>query len=821
MTRSALFLLALLAAEAGALCAQGVGRPTGWRYPQGELKGGSFYQYPSPEKTKGKFELITRWSVPADAAFTGDVTGDGKLELVAQAGGVVSVYSGKGVLISSASVPGEVRLGALQDADGDKIDDLLLAGRVRDGLQVLFLNGMGGKIRQFDLKANTITPLDTKQANAFGAAIYGLRDLDGDGREEAVIALITGFDLNPRGILALDAATGAKKWYYPVGPGITQVLMQDINRDASPDVLAMAYSLGNKNVAPDGSHDFASFLYSLGGTGRLNWTSGMPVYHSGARIAAQDIDRDNTEEVVVSGYTAWQYLDKDMGLLAVLNGITGKTEKIVEGGKSFDDKGLVVTNSVGTGLAEIALGGREGMVRKYDHNLNPLASYTSTGAVSVMAGNDFIRTGRPDFFALTDENKLLLLDNGLKLLSSFEYPSGGREAAVLISDLIPGGSNEVVLLADKVYVLSALTNPRPEDQVGVSYKVLEDLPAAQMDYLKKKGAISAQLALHNKTGQEATLRITHRLLPGGEEAEERVDLSPAGDVELELFPEIPEKLAKKKKVTAARYQVIVERLLADGKAQKVFARKIKLRIHPKNRFFPAIKDATGRNIDLLASLVNWVDHQSEAADKIVNQASQLGQLLDPKVKITGPQSPGVFRGPKDNRTLEKKDRDYLAQVKLAYEAMQKTYGLTYKSAPVVLYYSAGVSQIVQSPDETARSNGNCIDNSVLFASVLERMEFRPLLALLIDEGHVLVGWQVEGPSAAGSPAHKYHFLDPNQFSPELPFEKALAAGRTWADTPALKPVLSGPVPFKDGLFGTADGSVILLDAAAIKEQPAD
>jgi len=737
---------------------------------------------------------------------------------VAQSGNVVSVYSGQGKLISSAAVSGEVRLGALQDADGDKIDDLLLAGRVKDELQVLFLRGDGKTIRRFDLKATDITPLDAKQSNNFGAAIYGLRDIDGDGGEEAVIALSTGYDLMPRGVLALAAATGKIKWYYPVGPGITQVLMQDINRDASPDVLAMGYSLGNKNIAPDRSHDFASFLYSLAGRGNRNWSLKMPVYHSGARIAVQDIDRDNTEEIVFSGYTAWQYRDTDVGLLAAINGLSGQIENKVEAAKSFDDKGLVVTNSVGTGLAEIAVGGREGIVRKYDHQLKPLAAYTSTGAVSVMAGNDFTRTSKPDFFALTDDNVLLVLNNALKPIAGYEYPSGGREAAVLVSDLIPGGSNELVLVADRAYVLTAAT--RPEEQFETGYKFLEDLPTGQLADLKRQGVAVALLTIKNKTGREARFRVRHELSKFGEEEEEIVSVPAGLTRELSLFPEfnLEKRLTSQK---SSKYSINIAQALPDGSYRKVSSRKFKLRVHPANRFFPVLEDASGKKLDLLATLVNWVDPQSPEVGEIVDAASRLGREENPRVNIVGAQPLTAFRGIKDTRTLEEKDKDYLAQIGLAYKALQKLYAPTYKSTPLVLTYRAGVSQIVQTPAETLRKSGNCIDNSVLFASILERMEFRPLLALLLDEGHVIVGWSVEGPSADGAPAHKYRFLGPNKFSPEIGFEKVLTAGQDWTANPILKPFLSAPAAFKDGIYSSEPGDVLILDVTGLKQDKVD
>jgi len=819
------FLVLLLALQTGMLTplrGQAPGRPVGWRVAQCEIRGGSFYPYPSPEKITGPFELITKWSVPADLALTGDVNGDGKIELVAQAGNKVSVYSGRGILLSSASVAGELRIGALQDINGDKIDDILLAGRVKNKLVVLFLKGSGAVIRRFVINPHEISVLSEQMENMFGAAIHGITDLDGDGKLEVILSLGAGYKRLPRGVLALDSTSGAQKWYYAVGPAITQVLLHDINRDGQPDVLASGYSISNGNVAPDTRNDSTSYLYSFREAGKVNWIRELGGYFSGARIAVQDIDRDSTEEIVISAYRAWQHIkDADSGFLATIDGITGEFKNKVPSDMSLDDKGLVISNSVGSGRSEIVIGGRGGLVRKYDPALKLLGTYASTGPVSVLAGNDFIRTGRPDYFVVTDTNNLLVLDNDLEMVSGFEYPSGGREVALLVSDLIPGGSNELVLVSDKAYVLTAAT--KPEEQFDVAYKILKDLPTGQIQDLKRLGASVAILTVKNKTGREAHLRVRHVLQNSGkEQLVDGIDIPADSQKEVVLFPDIQPEVSAAA-VTSAAYSLTVERAMPDGSYATISSREMQIRIHPKSRFFPVLKDAAGKEINLFASLVNWVEPQSPEVGIIVDSASQMGNMAEPAIKIVGNQSPGAFRGTKDIRTLEEKINDSLAQIELAYNALEKTYAVTYKSTPLVLKYKAGVSQNVLSPGETAKKSGNCIDNSVLFASILERMEFRPLVVLILDEGegHAIIGWMLEHTPENGPTVYGYRFLDTNKFSPKIGFKDVLKAGQSWADRPGVKKILSKALPFKDGVFSTEDGRIVILDVTAIREQIAD
>ena len=76
------------------------------------------------------------------------------------------------------------------------------------------------------------------------------------------------------------------------------------------------------------------------------------------------------------------------------------------------------------------------------------------------------------------------------------------------------------------------------------------------------------------------------------------------------------------------------------------------------------------------------------------------------------------------------------QAKALFETVQSN-GFSYVNAPIS--YAPGVSQRIQRPAETIRmKGGNCIDISVMFASLFEAIGFDVSVVLLPSMGHSMV-----------------------------------------------------------------------------------
>jgi hypothetical protein len=145
--------------------------------------------------------------------------------------------------------------------------------------------------------------------------------------------------------------------------------------------------------------------------------------------------------------------------------------------------------------------------------------------------------------------------------------------------------------------------------------------------------------------------------------------------------------------------------------------------------FNAVRDpATGEPKDLTAYYGAWVTPHAPGVQERVRRAA----ALHPAGRLAGYTAGGPGR--------------VREQVAALYRAVQEA-GLAYVNA--VTDYGAppdSVTQRARLPRETlARRSANCLDGTILFASLLEGASLSP--ALLLIPGHALVGW--ESDEAAG------------------------------------------------------------------------
>ena len=113
------------------------------------------------------------------------------------------------------------------------------------------------------------------------------------------------------------------------------------------------------------------------------------------------------------------------------------------------------------------------------------------------------------------------------------------------------------------------------------------------------------------------------------------------------------------------------------------------------------------------------------------------------------------------------------QVRAIYTALQLRTNLTYDNSVIAFTPSTGsVAQRVRLPRESlAGSAANCIDGTVLFASLLESFSLSP--AIIVIPGHAFVAWETWG----GSDEWKY--LETTVIGKKS-FEEACAAGESYA-----------------------------------------
>jgi hypothetical protein len=163
-------------------------KPKGWLHSGYDLNNTRFYPYPS-ETSVTNFNIL--WTSPNKGKIlTGDINGDGELELVSAFEERVCAMDKNGLLLWSNNVATDSGISGakvnsmdLADMDGDGAVEIAVGvspqrSNVKNRMKILFYNGNGTLLK-------TITTVESKHISSVKCA-----DLNNDGSKE-VIAGIT------------------------------------------------------------------------------------------------------------------------------------------------------------------------------------------------------------------------------------------------------------------------------------------------------------------------------------------------------------------------------------------------------------------------------------------------------------------------------------------------------------------------------------------------------------------------------------------------------------------------------------------------------
>ena len=144
-----------------------------------------------------------------------------------------------------------------------------------------------------------------------------------------------------------------------------------------------------------------------------------------------------------------------------------------------------------------------------------------------------------------------------------------------------------------------------------------------------------------------------------------------------------------------------------------------------------------------------------------------------------------------------------AQACAIFAALKQDANVVYVNSPLAMGREAGqVTQRVRLPTESLAAGGsaNCIDGTVLFASLLELASIDPLLVLV--PGHAFVGWRI------WRGVDQYEFLETTMIGGNT-FAAAQQEGRRQYEAALMRS------DFSRGLFDPA-GFARLVDVAACR-----
>jgi len=163
--------------------------------------------------------------------LTGDVNGDGSLEIVYTENNIIHVLDGNGNELWSMS-PGlvdECHHNALEDVTGDGIPEIIAGAKVNSILKLLFYDGYGNLIHEIT-ETEQVGQYDYIKARA-------VSDIDDDGDLEVVFWRLWGFGPWSRGVGVFDYDSGTREWFYPIGPNIWTLCIADITGDSNKEIL--------------------------------------------------------------------------------------------------------------------------------------------------------------------------------------------------------------------------------------------------------------------------------------------------------------------------------------------------------------------------------------------------------------------------------------------------------------------------------------------------------------------------------------------------------------------------------------------------------
>jgi DNA-binding NarL/FixJ family response regulator len=213
----------------------------------------------------------------------------------------------------------------------------------------------------------------------------------------------------------------------------------------------------------------------------------------------------------------------------------------------------------------------------------------------------------------------------------------------------------------------------------------------------------------------------------------------------------------------AKLRVKIARLTGNAK-QPILDLPYDVYLLPRNVIAWTMKDPEGHEYDSSHYIGAWVTPEAKAVAQL-----QRG-ILDkhPLHVMVGYQAP-------DGSTMAERERIVREQIRAIYNYLKHDLKMAYADTSISFGSPAESQQIVRLPHETLklnRSTANCIDATVLFASIIERFGMNPIIVLL--PGHALLGWQTWSNSA------KREYLETTVID-QMDFDDAMKLGKAKRD----------------------------------------
>ncbi len=386
--------------------------------------------------------LLSKFSIPGADYYvlTGDVDGDGEIEIITTSGSSLNIYSGDGSLENSIELPRPCQLSMLEDADGDGVLDIGLGGRG---------DGFTGYIYRAD--GTLLKSLAGEHGGWYGDHSMTLLTIS-DGK--VLVGYNAGYSRTPRGVASFDYLTGVEEWYYQIGPANGLYSLADMDGDGALDITMNSATVHN-GASGNGTTDGDLYLVVVDEYGSKKISLKYPAPSNGnVRHVFQDMDGNGSMEILAfEGHDPRYY--------------PGQSQIHI-----YDDQGYIThtfngpNNSVwdyaigdldNDGVNEVVASARNAQTLYIlDNQLQLAGEANVVGNVKLIC--DLTGDGYKEIVLLDNDGWLTILDLSLSAIA--EVKCGSKSGNVIVSDIDGDGIVEVLVQTDQLYVYSFGEEPR-------------------------------------------------------------------------------------------------------------------------------------------------------------------------------------------------------------------------------------------------------------------------------------------------------------------------------------------------------------------------
>jgi signal transduction histidine kinase len=263
-----------------------------------------------PDAEDLPYELTEHMILP-HPTIAADLDGDGEDELVNSYSPTQSMpdrfmavvlrrHTGEG--IEQVNFAGIVRPPLIADLERDGLPEILVPVIRSDSLFVSVVSGTGSKLRSF--LVTTGTPrMEPEGPIAWDPQIIAafVTDVEGDGADDLVLVVVTGYARLPRGVFVHALPDGRPKGAAIVGAGLMQAILDDFDGDGLPEIVTP--SIASNNGADAGGFDDSEahlLLFELSPTPHVARSLVLPVAAGLGQVVYEDVDGDGRRELLAT-----------------------------------------------------------------------------------------------------------------------------------------------------------------------------------------------------------------------------------------------------------------------------------------------------------------------------------------------------------------------------------------------------------------------------------------------------------------------------------------------------------------------------------------